>query len=1175
VLFQAEKDRLKGLFPTPVFADLLDNLTTQIRSFFDNHLKKQKLRLDDEAGFLDEDDFEALFAPLKPLLNIASDDTQQQIDQKLEDNQKIEEENQTTLRERRYRIALAFLPALQQRLARQFIVQTMTARLGADPALVEALLSDARLLGVPQPLLETFAATSERGVNATFFDGAGEELDTSVFSDADTALRDREGNPIQPAGTNRALFEGYLEVPVPGAYRLYVAFEKKDDAAELRFDHLDHLSHPFLTGVAAADHDEIGDGPDEYVELKPGVPYGFTLDVTKPNGGDVRLLVQGETLPKASLAQLTLYPRTTIEQAENALLLLQKVLQLIQALNLSEHEVRYLLTHAADFGDPELDKDLDLSKLPTTRVADDTTDGSKALFGQFLRLAGYARLKRDLAGGTDDLIGVFETDDIDRVYPLIAKLTRREETTVRATARALFTTPAFNDELNLQRLWDALQVVERFGVPVESVVEWTRIVSAAAGSDQRFAIARDLKEVIKARFEQEAWQLVARPIFDRLRRRQRDALVAHVMHQHGFARMEQLYEYFLIDPGMEPVVQTSRIRLAISSLQLFIQRCLINLEQDVPPSVINAGQWEWMKRYRIWEANRKIFLFPENWLEPEFRDDKTHLYKEMEGTLLQGDVSNDLAEDAFLNYLKKLEELARLDIVAMHLEDDPDPTLRTLHVIGRTYGEPHKYFYRRYVHGRWTPWEPVTAEIEGDHLAPVVWRDRLYLFWVTFMEKAEEPAASHSTKSTVLLTDSVAHATHALANDRSYVKLQLFDNDKDTKLADMTPSEVAGSAMASAGNRTVEVYLHWSEYLQGGWSTRQSGGINAPTPVLKTGLQNFDSKQVFIHVSKEPFEDGEERGVYIHLGGAINQAFYLAGRNSTPESRAFGTHGPTPANAYGGTVRAARYSAYGALNVTFRRSITTEDGKPPVEALEPQSILGQGGSYTLLPCDNDIKLGGPDAEALVTDDPEAVAGAIERGLPEIASLMKPLFYQDNAHTLFIEPSVEERTIEEWQEWVTRTPQPASSLPDRLDDRLKTDIPELKPPRVIDRDDPVWRLPIDRDSRINVQSGHDWLVNPATGLLFEGELIGPGGRAATAAVPAAELAGAIAEGGTPVNVHSGSELASGNTVVALAGDALDRAGLVRTAGALNIVGGSGFNSALAQNFDALKRSGFGG
>ena len=77
-------------------------------------------------------------------------------------------------------------------------------------------------------------------------------------------------------------------------------------------------------------------------------------------------------------------------------------------------------------------------------------------------------------------------------------------------------------------------------------------------------------------------------------------------------------------------MQTSRIRLAISSVQLFVQRCLLNLEPDVSPVGIDAAHWEWMKRYRVWEANRKIFLFPENWLEPEFRDDQTHLFPELE-----------------------------------------------------------------------------------------------------------------------------------------------------------------------------------------------------------------------------------------------------------------------------------------------------------------------------------------------------------------------------------------------------------------------------------------------------------------------------------------------------------------------------------------------------------------
>ena len=39
-------------------------------------------------------------------------------------------------------------------------------------------------------------------------------------------------------GPTAARFEGYLEVPAPGAYRFYVAFDKQDAEAELRFDHL-------------------------------------------------------------------------------------------------------------------------------------------------------------------------------------------------------------------------------------------------------------------------------------------------------------------------------------------------------------------------------------------------------------------------------------------------------------------------------------------------------------------------------------------------------------------------------------------------------------------------------------------------------------------------------------------------------------------------------------------------------------------------------------------------------------------------------------------------------------------------------------------------------------------------------------------------------------------------
>ena len=40
----------------------------------------------------------------------------------------------------------------------------------------------------------------------------------------------------------------------------------------------------------------------------------------------------------------------------------------------------------------------------------------------------------------------------------------------------------------------------------------------------------------------------------------------------------------------------------------------------------------------------------------------------------------------------------------------------------------------------WTPWEAVDLDIQGDHLIPVVWDGRLYLFWPTFTETAESSA---------------------------------------------------------------------------------------------------------------------------------------------------------------------------------------------------------------------------------------------------------------------------------------------------------------------------------------------------------------------------------------------------------------------------------------------------
>ena len=1124
VLFDPEKTQLLNSLPRPeppnphapsaVLGALLDDVQRQARAFFDKHLLKPAPDAQPASGFLDAEDFALLFMAPSP-----------------EDPDAVQQQR---LRNQRQRLALAFLPFLQDRLVRQLIVQTISAYTGGDPALMESLLTDTRLLGEPQsgggavPLLAVLAATGGRGVQATFYpssDGSGPPSASATFADADTELKDASGNPRKPAGSNSVRFEGYLEVPAAGAYRLFASLGKQNAAVEVRFDHLP--GGVFWSGTAPADNAVLGDQPGQYLELKPGTPYRFSASVRNLAGGSARLSVQGETVPRDTLAQLVLYPLGTVDRADRAVVLTTKALQIVQSLGLSERELRYVLTHSADFGN------VDLKTLPT-RSADASAAGATALFSQVLRLARYARLKRELSSGTDDLIGIFEANeggDLNAAYAVLSRLTRRDAETVKATARALAASPTFANERPVERLWNALQIVERFGVQPGSILEWVGIVSPDATPEQRFEIARAVKEAIRARFDPEAWQRVAQPIFDTLRARQRDALVAYMLREKGFDRMEQLYEYFLIDPGMEPVVQTSRIRLAIASVQLFIQRCLLNLEKDVhPTAIVNASYWEWMKRYRVWEANRKIFLFPENWLEPEFRDDKTYLFTELESALLEGDVSSDLVEDAFLAYLRKLEVLARLDVVAMHVEEKPNPADRMLHVFARTHKEPFEYFYRRYAHQAWTPWEPVTADIKGDHLAPVVWRDRLYLFWVTLMEQPDRGATTPTDPS-------------------------------DKGVAELKLSEIAKAVTGLIATRTIEAHLHWVEYVRGEWNAPETGGPSAP--IVKTVFAPFNPSSVFVHVTREAPDEGEERGVFIHMSAPIGMSFYLAGRNSKPIA---GTYVSPPAMPFAGSrTRPTEYlMSDGPLSVSFNERIATEPGKSSGKISAP--ILQQARRFTVLPCNNELNPLVVSSEASAgASNPAAVSAAVQSGLAEIGSLIKPIFYKDGVNTLFVEPAVTERTVEEWQEWVTQTPLPEPGWRNpKWFDELEI-VPEVP-----------WRIPkprpgdpwsIDAESLVTIKQKDDWLVNPITALEFDGGLIGPEGRAPIRILASSELSAAVMAGAIPVAVNAGGGLGPSAVAVVAGGSSPQTAVFTQEAAGLNVVGGGGFNAPLANNFNA--------
>jgi hypothetical protein len=219
-----------------------------------------------------------------------------------------------------------------------------------------------------------------------------------------------------------------------------------------------------------------------------------------------------------------------------------------------------------------------------------------------------------------------------------------------------------------------------------------------------------------------------------LREQQRAALVDYLIHRDGAVDAADLHARYLLDVEMGPDMRTSRVKQAISSTQLFIQRWLMNLEPELPePSSRFTQEWEWIRSYRVWEANRNVFLYPENWLEPNLRDDKTHLFQRFESALLQSEVTSERAVAALRDYLDGLEQISRVTVMAMYRETS-GPRTGVVHLVGRTAYNPAKFFYRRWTSvgsaGSWEPWEPVDVISDADHIVIFVRNGRPTIAWL-------------------------------------------------------------------------------------------------------------------------------------------------------------------------------------------------------------------------------------------------------------------------------------------------------------------------------------------------------------------------------------------------------------------------------------------------------------
>ena len=309
----------------------------------------------------------------------------------------------------------------------------------------------------------------------------------------------------------------------------------------------------------------------------------------------------------------------------------------------------------------------------------------------------------------------------------------------------------------LRKLADAVGLADYLGVDGE-----TFKLTLSSNFDELRRAADGFFAAFRTKYPDEAkFAETIEGFEDKLRGRKRNALTDYLLtspdYRIGlnpddwiFKTKDEISDHVLMDVQIEGCARTSLVVAASASVQRYVQRVLMNLEQSrdgkikVSPEVIPAKEWSWRKNYRVWEANRKVFLFPENYIEPDLRDDKTPQFKQLEDTLLQKQITTENVQEAYSSYVKDFNDVAGLKICgSFHAKDDVAKR-DTLHLIGVDPGDPSTFYYRTVENSYyselppvsgpkprlgWTPWRKIDVQIPGQRVAPAVFKSKLYLLW--------------------------------------------------------------------------------------------------------------------------------------------------------------------------------------------------------------------------------------------------------------------------------------------------------------------------------------------------------------------------------------------------------------------------------------------------------------
>jgi len=257
------------------------------------------------------------------------------------------------------------------------------------------------------------------------------------------------------------------------------------------------------------------------------------------------------------------------------------------------------------------------------------------------------------------------------------------------------------------------------------------------------SMAASALSVLKARYSNADWLTAAPPVMNPIRENRSAALQAFLVAQRDnignlvYGDVNGLFDHFLIDVQMSSCEVSTRVVQAYIAVQIFVERCRMNLE--APAVQIDAsddawGWWSWMKRYRIWQAAREVFLYPENWLIESQRPNRTEIFQKLEQEVHQNEHTSEALETVALSYIDRLDDIAHLRVTGTC----QDPVDNSIHVVARALAEPPRFYHRALLNGAWTGWEQIPLDIKAHQVVPMIYRRRLCLFWLD-VKASNEP----------------------------------------------------------------------------------------------------------------------------------------------------------------------------------------------------------------------------------------------------------------------------------------------------------------------------------------------------------------------------------------------------------------------------------------------------